>query len=80
MKNGDKVIEFNQKAWLNPYIDMNEHSANKKYKKSFLKDYFKLMNIAVFGNTIGNVRKYKGMKLVTTGYERDYLVSEPTII
>ena len=37
------------------------------------------MNIAVFGNTIGNVRKYKGMKLVTTGYERDYLVSEPTI-
>ena len=35
------------------------------------------MNSAVFGNTIGNMRKYKGMKLVTTGYEGDYLVSEP---
>ena len=40
LKNGDKVNEFNQEAWLNPYIDMNEHSDKKKFKKSFLKRLF----------------------------------------
>ena len=35
------------------------------------------MNNAVFGKTIGNVRKGRDMKLVTTGARRNYLMSEP---
>ena len=50
----------------------------KKTKNDFEKDFFTLMNNAVFGKTIENVTKHRDIKLVTTEKRRNYLVSEPS--
>ena len=68
-----RVIKFNQET---SYIDMNTEE-NKNGKKDFGKDFLKLMNNAVFGNTMENVGNHRDIKLVTTEARRNYLLSEP---
>ena len=77
LKKVHRVIQFSQKAWLKPYIDM-KIKLSKEAKNNFEKDFFKLMNNAVFGKAMKNVMEnHRDIKIVTINKQRNKLASEP---
>ena len=51
LKEVHRVIKFNQNSCLKPCIDMTTDLKNKS-NNNFQKDFFKLMNDAIFGKTM----------------------------
>ena len=65
-----RAIEFDQSAWMKPYIDSNMQLRTKA-TNDFKKDFFKLINNVVFRKTLENIRKHRNINLITT--EEKYL-------
>ena len=76
LKKVNRVIEFNQEAWLKLYINLNT-SLGKEAKNDFEKEFFKQMNNTVSGKTMENVRNHRNTKIVTTNKQRNKFASEP---
>ena len=58
------MIEFNQSAWLAPYMEFNTRLRTRA-KNNFEKDFFKLMNNSVFRKMMENIRKHRDINVMT---------------
>ena len=60
-----RVLSFQQYDFIRPYIEMNA-KFRQEANNDFEKDFYKLMNNAMFGKTMENLRKRVKIDLVTT--------------
>ena len=71
-----RVLTFNQSKWLAPYIAKNQN-LRAESENDFEKEYFKLMNNAVYGKTCENQKNHTDIRLVTTEKQRKKYTEKP---
>ena len=72
-----RIIKFQERAWLKPWIDFNT-GKRKEAKSDFEKDLFKLMNTSVCGKTMEDKRNHVDFELVDNEVRYEKCVNNPT--
>ena len=73
-----RVLRFEQQPWLERYIAFNT-KCRTEATNDFYKDLYKLLNNAVFGKTMENVREHRQLDLVGTEDRARKLAAKPTM-
>ena len=63
LKKVHRILEFKQSAWMKAYIDFNTQK-RKEATNEAGKNHFKLLNNAVYGKTIENMRKRAKLRII----------------
>eukprot|EP00438_Fugacium_kawagutii_P011395 Skav219002 [mRNA] locus=scaffold169:420344:421828:+ [translate_table: standard] len=77
LKKIHRVIKFQQKDFLKPYIEFNTNK-RKNAKNDFEKDIYKLLNNACFGKTMEDKRKHLDFEIISDEKKFMKCVSNPS--
>jgi len=72
-----RVLQFEQSAWMKPYIDFNTEK-RRQATTEFERDLYKLMNNSVFGKTMENLRNRVNIVLCNNEIKAKKLIALPT--
>ena len=79
LKKIHRILKFKQKDWMKPYVDFNTQN-RKEATNEAEKNHFKLLNNAVYGETMKNMRKRIKVRVVKNSQDFIKYTSRPTCV
>ena len=75
-----RILQLKQNDWMRSYIDFNTQKKKMISNNESDKNFFKLMNNAVYGKTMENMRKRVKIRIVKNDKDFIKYISKPTCV